>query len=95
MAQLTHEVLEALDSSDAPARLKSVSTGAARKAVSEMGLAGALAGISGKYGQLVQDEAVLDNGYAAAISGGPTTTLRDALSNLSADCRREGQTTRK
>ena len=93
LGQLTDEVSEALDSSDASARLKVVNTGAAWKAVSGIGLAGTLVGLSSKYGHLVQDEAALDNGYAAAISGGPTTSLRDALSNLSADCGREGQTT--
>jgi hypothetical protein len=93
LSQLTHEVSEALDSSDTAARLKSVGAGSAWRAVSWIGLAGTLVGLSDRYGQLVQDMAALNNGYAAAVSGGPTTSLRDALSNLSADCRREGHTT--
>lgn len=93
VAQLERQVVEALDSSDPAARLKSVSTGRAWKAVSGIGLAGELVGVSGIYGQLVQDLAALNNGYAAAISGGPTMSLRDALSNVSADCRREGRST--
>jgi hypothetical protein len=65
--------------------------GAAWKAVSGIGLA---AGLSAKYQQFVVDEAVLDNGYAAAISGGPPTSLKGALSKLSTDCHKEGQTAR-
>jgi hypothetical protein len=41
------------------------------------------------------DEAVLDNSYAVAIRGGPTTSLKGALSKLSTDCQNEGQTARK
>lgn len=95
MGRLTREVSVALDSNDVAARLKSVSTGTAWSAVSWIGLAGTLVGLSGKYGQLVQDLAELNNSYAAALSGGPATSLRDALSNLSADCRRVGQTTHR
>jgi hypothetical protein len=89
---LKHQVSEALDSSDAAARLNSISSGAAWKAVSGIGLA---AGLSAKYQQFVVDEAVLDNGYAAAISGGPPTSLKGALSKLSTDCHKEGQTVRQ
>jgi hypothetical protein len=92
LAQLKHQVSEALDSSDAAARLNSISSGAAWKAVSGIGLA---AGLSAKYQQFVVDEAVLDNGYAAAISGGPPTSLKGALSKLSTDCHKEGQTVRQ
>ena len=74
-----------MDSSDAAARLKSITSGAAWKAVNGIGLA---AGLSGKYKQFVLDEAVLDTDYAAAISGGPPTSLKGALSKLSTDCRK-------
>ena len=83
LAELKHEVSEALDSSDAATRLKSITSGVAWKAVSGIGLAAAQ---SGKYGQFVLDEALLDSGYAAAISGGPPTSLKSALSKLSTDC---------
>jgi hypothetical protein len=87
LQQLKHEVSEALDSSDAAARLKSITSGAAWKAVSVIELA---AGLSGKYRQLVVDGAVLNTAYAAAIRGGPLSPLKDALSKLSTDCQKEG-----
>jgi hypothetical protein len=70
------------------AQLKSMTSGAAWKAVSGIGLA---AGTTRKYHQFVVDGAVLDNGYAAAISGGPTEALSSGLLALSADCQKEGQ----
>ena len=88
LAQVKHEVSEALDSSDTMAQLKSITSGAAWKAVSGIGLA---AGLSGKYHQFVVDEAVLNGGFAAAISGGPTRSLQTGLLKLSADCQKEGQ----
>jgi hypothetical protein len=91
LAQLKREVSEALASGDAAARLKSTTSGAAWKAVSGMGLA---AGLSGKYEQFVIDEAVLDNGYTAAVSGGHPTSLKGALSRLSTDCQKVRQTAR-
>lgn len=92
LAQLKHQVSGAFDSSDAAARLKSVTSGAAWKAVSEMGLG---AGLSGKYKQVVVDGAVLDNAFAAAISGGPTASLKGGLSKLSTDCHKEEETARQ
>jgi hypothetical protein len=85
LAQLKKEVSEALDSGEPAARLESTTSGAAWKAVSEMGPA---AGLSGTYQQFIVDEAVLNGGYAAAISGGPTTSLKGALSKLSTDCQK-------
>jgi hypothetical protein len=92
LAQLKKEVSEALDSGDPAARRKSTTSGTAGKAVSEMGLA---AGLSGRYQQFVVDETVLNGGYAAAISGGPTTSLTGALPILSTDCQKVSQTARK
>ena len=87
LAQLMHEVSEALGSGNAAARLKSIASGGAWKAVSGIELA---AGLSGKYRQLVVDGAVLNTAYAAAIRGGPLSPLKDALSKLSTDCKKEG-----
>jgi len=58
------------------------------KAVSGIGLA---AGLPGKYHRFALDEAVLDGGYAARISGGPTMGLQTGLLKLSAQCQKERQ----
>ena len=92
LTQLKNEISEALDSGDPADRLTSTASGRAWKAVSEMGLT---AGLSGTYQQFVVDEAVLNGGYAAAISGGPTTLLKGALLKLSTDCQKVSQTARK
>jgi hypothetical protein len=88
LPQVKQEALQALDSTHTVAQLKSMTSRAAWKAVSGIGLA---AGISGKYHRFVVDGAELNNGYAAAISGGPTEALSSGLLTLSADCQREGQ----
>jgi hypothetical protein len=88
LPQVKREVLDALDSTDTVAQLKSMIAGAAWKAVSGVGL---VAGLSGKYHQFAVDEAVLHGGYAAAISGGPTQALSSALMTFSADCQKEQQ----
>jgi hypothetical protein len=87
LAQLMHEVSEALGSGNATVRLKSIASGAAWKAVSGIEQA---AGMSGKYKQFVVDGTVLNTAYAAAISGGPLSPLNDALSKFSTDCQKEG-----
>jgi len=88
LPQLKRGVTEALGGSDVAARLKSVTSGAAWKAVLNMGQPSGLEGLTGKYRQFIQDVAVLNLGVAAAMSGGPTTSLKQALSNLSSDCQK-------
>jgi hypothetical protein len=44
------------------------------------------------YKQFVRDGAPLNTGFAAAISGGPLSALKKALSKHSNDCQNEGQT---
>jgi hypothetical protein len=92
LAQVEHEVLGALEGTDTVAQLESITSGTAWKAVRGIGLA---AGLPGRYHQFVVDEAVLDAGYAAAISGGPTTALQSGLLKLSADCQKEHRTGRQ
>lgn len=87
LQQLKHEVSEASGSSDAVARLKSITSGAAWKPISGVELA---AGVSGKYKQFFVERALLNTAYAAAISGGPLSPLKAALSKLSTDCPKEG-----
>jgi hypothetical protein len=89
LEQLKHEVSEALDSSNARARLKSNRTEAAWQAVSGIDWPG---GLEGKYKQFVVNVAVLNTAYAGAISGGPLSPLKQALSKFSTDCQKEGQT---
>lgn len=85
--QLARQVSEALDSTNAKGRLRSATSGTAWNAVSGMGSVG----LSGQYKQFAMDVTVLNLGIAAWLAGGPSTSLRDALSKLSADCRSVGQ----
>jgi hypothetical protein len=46
--------------------------------------------VSGKYKQFFVERTLLNTAYAAAISGGPLSPLKAALSKLSTDCPKEG-----
>lgn len=75
---------EGLDSGNAAARLRSITSGGAVFGIGQAGLSG------NKYNQFVKDLVVLNNGYAAASVGDPRTHLKEELSNLVTDCRKLG-----
>ena len=87
LPQLERQVSETLSSSNVPAGLRSVSSGAAWKAVANM--VQPTSPLTGKYRQFTQDVAALNLGFAAATVGGPTGSLTEALSRLSTDCKKE------